>query len=53
MQKLAEYGLKATPEQVGRILTRSQRAGASRHRPLEDREFLVIAEQEGVSEAEG
>ncbi|UUX49869.1 hypothetical protein NUH88_21080 [Nisaea acidiphila] len=52
VQKLAEYGLKATQEQVGRILTRSQRAGASRHRPLEDSEFLVIAEQEGVSEAE-
>ncbi|WP_420405593.1 LeuA family protein [Nisaea sp.] len=52
VQKLAEYGLKATPEQVGRILTRSQRAGAARHRPLEDGEFLVIAEQEGVTDAE-
>lgn len=52
VQKLAEYGLTATPEQVGRILTRSQRAGTSRHRPLEDSEFLVIAEQEGATDAE-
>lgn len=52
VQKLAEYGLKATSEQIGRILTRSQRAGTARHRPLDDGEFLIIAESEGVSEAE-
>ncbi len=52
VQKLTEYGLTATPEQVGRILTRSQRAGAARHRPLEDGEFLVIAESEGARDVE-
>ena len=52
VQKLAEYGLSATPEQVGRILIRSQRAGAARHRPLSDGEFLAIAEAEGAADAE-
>jgi 2-isopropylmalate synthase len=52
LQKLAEYGLKATPEQVDHILLRSQRAGAAHHRPLQDAEFLAICYDEGVTPAE-
>lgn len=52
VQKLAEYGLSAPPEAVGRILLRSQRMGAARHRPLSDAEFLEIATDEGASAAE-
>ena len=52
VQKLADYGLTATPEQVSRILKRCQRAGTARHRPLADNEFLVIAEEEGAADAE-
>ena len=52
VQKLADYGLTATSEQVGRILKRCQRAGTARHRPLADNEFLVIAEEEGAADAE-
>lgn len=48
IQKLADYALTATPNQLLRILKRSQRAGTARHRPLEDHEFLVIAEEEGA-----
>ncbi len=51
-QKLAEYGLKATPEQVDRILLRSQRAGTAHHRPLRDDEFLKICEEEGATSSE-
>jgi isopropylmalate/homocitrate/citramalate synthase len=51
-QKLAEYGLKATPEQVDRILLRSQRAGAAYHRPLRDEEFLEICLDEGAQSSE-
>jgi len=47
-QKLAEYGLAATPEQTNRILTRAQRFGAARRRPLHDDEFLALAESEGA-----
>jgi 2-isopropylmalate synthase len=52
IQKLAEYGLSGTPEQVSRILLRGQRAGVAHHRPLKDDEFLKIAEQEGASASE-
>jgi 2-isopropylmalate synthase len=52
VQKLAEYGLIATPEQVDRILVRSQRAGAAHHRPLRDEEFLEICQEEGASNRE-
>jgi isopropylmalate/homocitrate/citramalate synthase len=51
-QKLAEYGLSATPEQVDRILLRSQRASAAHHRPLRDEEFLEISLAEGASHNE-
>jgi 2-isopropylmalate synthase len=51
-QKLAEYGLTATPEQVSRILLRSQRAGAAHHRPLRDDEFLAICLDEGATNRE-
>ena len=52
IQKLADYGLSAKPDQLGRILTRSQRYGAAHHRPLLDNEFLAIAESEGASDSE-
>jgi 2-isopropylmalate synthase len=52
IQKLAEYGLKATPDEVKRILQRSQRAGVAHHRPLNDAEFLQICAEEGVSTGE-
>ena len=51
-QKLAEYGMSATPEQVDRILLRSQRAGTAHHRPLRDAEFLEICLAEGASHNE-
>ncbi|WP_421724969.1 LeuA family protein [Bauldia sp.] len=53
VQKLADYGLQATPDQVQRILVRSQRTGAAKHRPLADAEFLAIANAAGASEVEG
>ena len=52
IQKLAEYGLAATPEQLGGILTASQRAGAACHRPLGDQEFLAIALDHGATESD-
>lgn len=52
IQKLREYGLEASPEQLDRILTRSRRLGAAHHRPLSDDEFLAIAESEGASDRE-
>lgn len=52
IQKLAEYGLQAAPDQLDRILTRSRRLGAAHHRPLHDDEFLAIAEAEGASDRE-
>jgi isopropylmalate/homocitrate/citramalate synthase len=51
-KRLAEYGLAAQPEQLGRILLASQRAGVAQHRPLRDDEFLAIAHAEGVHPAE-
>ena len=48
VQKLAEYGMHATPEQLEHILLRSQRAGVTRHRPLKDHEFLKIASDAGA-----
>jgi isopropylmalate/homocitrate/citramalate synthase len=55
IQKLADYGLTATPAQVDRILLRSQRTGVASHRPLSDQEFLAISQDEGVqtNEANG
>jgi len=52
LQKLSEYGLRADPEQVSRILVRCQRAGAAKHRPLRDDEFIAIAEDEGAADGE-
>jgi isopropylmalate/homocitrate/citramalate synthase len=52
IQKLADYGMSAMPEQLDRILLRSQRAGAARRRPLQDEEFLTIAREEGAGECE-
>jgi 2-isopropylmalate synthase len=52
VQKLAEFGLSATPEQVDRILLRSQREGLARHRPLSDAEFLAVCNEEGVRAGE-
>jgi isopropylmalate/homocitrate/citramalate synthase len=52
IQKLAEYGLSGTPNQVQRILLRSQRTSVARHRPLKDDEFLKIAEHEGATVVE-
>lgn len=51
VQKLAEFGLRASPEQVQRILVRSQRYGSAQHRPLTDSEFIAIAEDEGAVDA--
>lgn len=48
VQKLAEFGLTARPEEVQRILTRCQRLGSAEHRPLTDGEFIAIAESEGA-----
>jgi len=52
LQKLADYGLKAAPDRVEQILTRSRRAGAAHHRPLTDAEFLAIAQDEGAVTSE-
>lgn len=52
VQKLAEYGLTATPEQVDRILLRSQRSGAAQRRPLTDAEFLSICHEEDAHPSE-
>ena len=52
IQKLAEYGLSASPEQLERILVRSQRTSVACHRPLKDAEFLRIAEEEGAQACE-
>jgi isopropylmalate/homocitrate/citramalate synthase len=52
IQKLAEYGMHATPDQLERILLRCQRAGVARHGPLEDQEFLQIAGDEGAVPSE-
>jgi isopropylmalate/homocitrate/citramalate synthase len=50
IQKLAEYGLSASAEQVEKIQSRSQRLGAAKKRALRDDEFLVVAEAVGVTE---
>jgi isopropylmalate/homocitrate/citramalate synthase len=47
-KKLVEFGLTASPEQMERMLVRSQMAGVGHHRPLSDDEFLAIAEAEGA-----
>jgi 2-isopropylmalate synthase len=52
IQKMAEFGLQATPEQVRCILLRSSRLGAAHGRPLRDEEFLAIAEAEGAADRE-
>jgi isopropylmalate/homocitrate/citramalate synthase len=49
LQKLAEYGLSAEVDAVGRILERCQRLGAAHQRPLADHEFIAIAESEGAT----
>ena len=51
-KKLTEYGLTASPEQMGRILVGCQRAGIAHHRPLSDDEFLAIALAEGAQSGE-
>ena len=51
-QKLAEFGLTASPEQLQTILRRSQVAGVAHHRPLRDDEFLAIAKEEGARPGE-
>jgi homocitrate synthase NifV len=51
-QKLAEYGLTATVEQMAQILVVSQRAGIAHHRPLTDDEFLAIAQAHGAENGE-
>jgi isopropylmalate/homocitrate/citramalate synthase len=51
-QKLHEFGLTASPEQLETILHRSQMAGIAHHRPLHDDEFLTIALEQGVKPAE-
>lgn len=50
IQKLVDYGLTATPEQIETIQQRAQRHGAAKGRPLRDEEFLVVAETVGVTE---
>ena len=52
IQKLADYGLTAAPEQIERILERCQRKGAALGRPLHDDEFLAVAEDEGANPSE-
>ena len=47
-QKLTEYGLTASPEQLRAILFRSQAAGMAHHGPLGDDVFLAIARGEGA-----
>jgi isopropylmalate/homocitrate/citramalate synthase len=51
-QKLHEFGLTASPEQLQRILHRSQMAGVAHHRPLRDDEFLAVALEQGAVSAE-
>lgn len=52
LQKLADYGLRAEPDAVKRILERCQRLGAAHHRPLNDNEFIAVAESEGAASVE-
>jgi isopropylmalate/homocitrate/citramalate synthase len=51
-QKLHEFGLTASPEQLQTILHRSQMAGVAHHRPLRDDEFLAIALELGAGRGE-
>lgn len=51
-RKLTEYGLTASPEQMGRILVSCQRAGIAHHRPLTDDEFVAIATAGGAQASE-
>ena len=51
-KKLTEYGLTASPEQIGQILLGCQRAGIAHHRPLKDDEFLAIALAGGAMASE-
>jgi 2-isopropylmalate synthase len=50
IQKLTEYGLSASAEQVEKIQIRAQRLGAAKKRALKDDEFLMVAEAVGVTE---
>ncbi len=52
IQKLTDYGMTATPEQIERILVRCQRMGAALHRPLTDDEFLSVGVDEGAKSDE-
>jgi isopropylmalate/homocitrate/citramalate synthase len=47
-QKLTEFGLTASAEQIQTILHRSQMAGVAHHRPLREDEFLAIAQELGA-----
>jgi hypothetical protein len=51
-KKLTDFGLTASPEDLGRILVECQRAGIAHHRPLTDDEFLIIAGTHGAVPAE-
>ena len=51
-QKLHEFGLTASPEQMETILHRGQMAGVAHHRPLTDDEFLALALKEGARPGE-
>jgi len=51
-QKLHEFGLTASPEQLQTILHRSQMAGVAHHRPLREDEFLALALGQGARPAE-
>ena len=52
IQLLAEYGLAAPADRLPHILLRCQRQSVACHRPLDDGEFLAIAEQEGARACE-
>jgi len=51
-QKLIEFGLTASVEQMRSILHRGQMAGVAHHRPLRDDEFLSIALEQGAKPGE-
>lgn len=47
-QRLADFGLTATPEQLADLLQRCQEAGLAAHRPLTDSGFLTLARTVGA-----
>jgi hypothetical protein len=51
-KKLTDYGLTASPEQLGRPLVACRRGGIAHHRPLTDDEFLALAGKGGATAAE-